>query len=276
MRIVFYAPDGAGDKLLVAAVMHGAKRHGDVVEYVPLDCYTGVDAAADVAACYGVRASTRIIIDAYRRAGKRVLFFDKGYWGRGTFTRVSIDGWHPTAYFRCGRGDTRLKAYGLQIAKTRRSGDGKVIYAATTQTWCDFYDLGPSRALDELLVAMLAAVYPGRVVYRPRPGYAKKHPELGRPIAGVGYSDWETPLATELEGAALLVTIGSNAAVEAVAAGVDVQVLGDNPCRLLNGEATDSQRYSFFRDLAWCQWTHDEYLSGVAWGDIRETMNRTA
>lgn len=275
MKVIFYAPDGAGDKQLVAAVMSGAKRHGDQVEYVPVEQYSGVVEEADAVACYGVRASTRIICEAYRRAGKRTLYFDKGYWGRGTYTRVAVDAWHPTKYFHCKRSEERLRKSGIDLAKRQlldRPGD--VLYAATTQTWCDFYDLGPGRALDELLVAMLCGVYPGRVKYRPRPGYAKKHPELGRPIDGAFYSDWETPLADELAKCERLVTIGSNAAVEALAAGVDVLVLGDNPCRLLNGAASTADRRAFFADLAWCQWTLDEYLSGEAWADVKATIGR--
>lgn len=272
MKVVFYAPDGAGDKLLVAAVMSGAKRHGDMVEFVPVERYVGVDGSADVAACYGVRASTRIILDAYRRAGKRTLFFDKAYWGRGKYTRVAIDAWHPHRYFRCGRPADRLQTSGLCFGKQRDRSYLSVIYAATTQTWHDFYDLGPARALDELIVAMLAGVTDHKIIYRPRPAYAKKHPELGLPIEGADYSDWQTPLAEELDRCRLLVTLGSNAAVEALAAGVQVLVLGDNPCRQLNGGYSDAQRESFFRDLAYCQWEMDEYLSGEAWADVKETM----
>jgi putative glycosyltransferase DUF6716 len=271
LKLAFYAPDGAGDKQIVAAVMAGAARHGDEVVYIPTYRYDGVTADADAAACYGVRASTRIILDAWRRAGKQTLFFDKGYWGRGLYTRVAVNAWQPTAYFRRGRDGGRLAKSGLAIRPGRDTKrPGRTIYAATTQTWCDFYDLGPSRALDEVIVAALAGLLGGGVVYRPRPAYAKKHPELCLPIAGSALSDPEVPLAEALKECGLLVTLGSNAAVEALAAGVPVLVLGDNPCAMMN--MTLSDREPFFNDLAWCQWTLDEYLSGEAWAEIKAAL----
>lgn len=277
MKTVFYAPDGAGDKLLVAAVMGGAQRHGDEVLYVPTFGYEGVLADADAAACYGVRASSRIILDAYRRAGKRTLFFDKAYFGRGRYCRVAVDAWQPTAYFRCGRDASRFERSELKLSPARNmKADDQVIYAATTQTWCDFYDLGPSRSLDEVIVRLLDRTQ-FNVVYRPRPAYAKKHPEFCGPIDGVPVSDPDMPLSVALAHARMLVTLGSNAAVEALAAGVPTVVLGDNPCAVMNGSPMFAgQREQFFADLAWCQWQLDEYLSGDAWSYVKETMARTA
>jgi len=277
LKLAFYASDGEGDKLLVAAVMAGAARHGDEARYIPWPSYDGVIAEADAVACYGVRASTRIITDAYRRAGKRSLYFDKGTWGRGIYTRVAVDAWQPTAYFRCGRPSDRLEKSGIVLKPWRGAAGAKIIFAATTQTWLDFYDIGHGRRLDELMIGMLAGLEPGIVVYRPRPAYARKHPELCGPIAGAELSDPTQPLAEALADCMLLVTIGSNTAVEALAAGVSVLVLGDNPCRLLNWRSVDVERErpQFFADLAWCQWKLDEYLSGEAWADIKETMKRT-
>lgn len=270
MKIAFYAPDGAGDKLLVAAVMGGAARHGDAVVFIPVHEYQGVVADADVAACYGVRASSRIILDAYRRAGKRTLFFDKGYWGRGVYTRVAVDAWQPTRYFRRARPDDRLRVSGLDLLPPNERGT-EIIYAATTQTWHDFYDLGPARVCDELIVKALAAHRRESVVYRPRPAYAKKHPELCGTIEGSKLS--RLPLDEDLKRCALLVTIGSNIAVDALAAGVKVEVLGDNPCSAFNGcRVTDDARTRFFADLAYCQWTLDEYHSGEAWVEIKSVM----
>lgn len=276
MKLVFYAPDGAGDKLLVAAVMAGAQRHGDSVLYVPTFGYEGVIADADAAACYGVRASSRIILDAYRRTGKRTLFFDKAYWGRGRFSRVAVDAWHTPASLMRGRDDTRLRAIGPELEPMREPASRSLIYAATTQTWCDLHDLGPARALDEVIVRLLIAQHPGRVIYRPRPAYAKKHPELCGEIDGAWLSDPAQPLADALKDCDLLVTLGSNAAVEARAAGVETLVLGDNPIQRLNGGRDQVARDDLFRRLAYCQWTLDEYLSGEAWADIKETLKGIA
>ena len=276
MKLAFYAPDGAGDKVLVAAVMAGAQRHGDCVIYVPTYGYEGVLADADAAACYGVRASSRIILDAYRRAGKRTFFFDKGYWGRGTYTRVAVDAWHTHGSWLRDRDHARLRTTGQELKPMRECAGQNVIYAGTTQTWCDLYDLGPARQLDEVIVKLLVAQHPGRVVYRPRPAYARKHPELCGPIEGALLSDPAQPLAEALEHCELLVTLGSNSAVEARAAGVETLVLGDNPIQRLNGGRDQAARDDLFRRLAYCQWTLDEYLSGEAWADLKETMDRIA
>lgn len=273
MRIAFYSTEGQGDKLLVAAVKGGAARHGDEVLFIDIARWDRVMEDADAAAAYGIRASTRIILDAYRRAGKRTIYFDKGYWGRGIYTRVAVDAWQPTAYFRAvERGDDRLDKAGPDLRDVTH-GD-KIIYAATTQTWCDFYNLGCARVLDEMIVRMLALSHRNRVVvYRPRPGYARKHPELCTPIEGSELSDIARPLREELDGCSLLVTLGSNAAIEARAAGVETLVLGDNPAVVLNGVVEGRvEVHEFFCALSWCQWTLDEYLSGEAWAEIRRAM----
>lgn len=268
MKVAFYAPDGAGDKLLVAAVMGGAARHGDEVIFVPVNEYAGVVSDADVAACYGVRASTRIILDAYRRAGKRTLFFDKGYWGRGVYTRVAVDAWQPTKYLKRGCPRDRLDKTGLLIRPIRADTNSDVvIYAGTTQTWHDFCDLGPARALDELIIGLLSWQSYHPVVYRPRPAYAKKHPELCQSIKGAELSTLS--LDEDLARCRVLVTLGSNVAIDALAAGVPAHVLGDHPCQIFRDYST---RIEFFADLSYCHWTLDEYHSGEAWADIKSVM----
>lgn len=152
-----------------------------------------------------------------------------------------------------------------------------MVYAATTQTWHDFYNLGRSRELDAGVITLLASLYPGRVVYRPRPTYAIKHPELCLPIGGATLSRHRA-LVDELRHAELLVTLGSNAAVEALALGVPTIVLGDNPCRVMNGAPNNwvEARERLFNALSMCQWRLDEYASGVGWNHIQALLQKAS
>lgn len=282
MKVVFYAPEGSYEKQLVAAVQGGAAAHGDEVVYRSVGSYAGVEAGADVAACAAVRASSRMVLEDYRRAGRRTLFFDKGYWGRGVYTRVAIDAWQPRALPE--RPDDRLAASGLSLAGWRSSEAGHpVIYCGTTQTWHDFHDLGSARAVDEMWVRWLVEACGSRPVrYRPRPAYAKKHPELCGPIEGAALSTG--PLADELAaGCHVLVTIASNAAIEALAAGVKVMVMGEHPARALSSRSIEmplapsaERRQRLFAALAWCQWTLAEWWSGEAWSSLREDLKAEA
>lgn len=269
MKIVFYAPDGSREKLLVASVLTGALRHGDEIGFVPIEQYAGVVSGADACACYGVRASTRIICEAYRAAGKRFVYFDKPYWGRGDYVRFAVDAWQPTAYFLQGHDATRLRRSGLELRYPVTLGRA-TLYAATAQTWADFYCLGSLRALEEALVKVLVATQE-HVLYRPRPGYRVRHPELCEALGGAELAP-DVPLAELLLKCSFLVTLGSNAAIEAAIYSVPVLVLGDNPAALLNANAPRVTREQFFSDLAWCQWTADEWLSGEAWAEVRRVM----
>jgi hypothetical protein len=115
--------------------------------------------------------------------------------------------------------------------------------------------------------AMALAVAGFRPVFRPHPLQPMKPP------AGVEV-DTGT-LDDALAGAGVVVTWSSNSAVDAITAGVPV-VCGSELCmsRPISAHwpdcrATTPDRWQWFADLAWKQWSIDEIANGDAWEAVR-------
>jgi hypothetical protein len=168
-----------------------------------------------------------------------------------------------------------------QVAGGRsRTGRGPVVFAPQSLVPAD--DAGR----ETVLRGLAAAVRPGREVHvkvRSRAGEVEAHrgagdyPALlarlhasGQVPAGLRVVDG--PMAAHLEGASGFVTIGSSAALEAVAAGVPTVVLTDlgvddahlNSVFVGSGllGSTDDVRLGRFREVD-PAWAHDNYFHGA-------------
>ena len=285
MFFVFYAAEKDRNFMLGEALAEGAKTHGDEVEIVPQKMFQGVRGDADGGACLGVKRAGKRLLNAHIQAGRRFLFWDKAYLDRANYIRVSVDAWQPTAYYQRQRPPDRFERFGLKI-EPRRSGGAEILFAGSSQKYANFHDLGDAteyagRVVRRLKKSMKIRQRP--IVYRPKPSWAANHPEECKPIDGTRFSAPGTPIREELANCHLLVTHGSNAAVDALLAGVPVMALGNGIFnRMSMGERydliedpyfpPDEERLQFFYDLAYCQWTKEELRSGEAWADLRRTL----
>jgi len=115
------------------------------------------------------------------------------------------------------------------------------------------------------------------LIYRPKPSWKE-----AVSLSGARFSRPPELLAHLLPDAWALVTFGSNAAVEALTAGVPVIVTGDGIARPLARTQeeniddlfipSDAVRRQWLADMAYCQFNVQEMESGLAWKILREQI----
>lgn len=281
MKFAFYVSEKDRNWGLAEAVAESAAVHGDEVEIIPQRMFQGVRGDADGGACLGVKRAGKRLLGAHLQAGRHFLFFDKGYLDRANYVRVAIDAWQPLAYFRSARPPDRFERFRLKV-DTRRNGE-EILFAGSSQKYANFHDLGDATKYAERIIHKLRRKTSRPIVYRPKPSWAAHHPDECKPIEGTRFSSPGTPISEELKNCHLLVTHGSNAAVDALLAGVPVMALGSGVFNDMSmGEdygkievpyfPSREKRLQFFYDLAYCQFTLKEFKSGEAWAELRSIL----
>ena len=287
-HFAFYISEKERSARWAGFLVAGAKVHGDVVEVIPQTVFKEPIAGIDGAMNLGLARAAKRIGEAYLAAGKHFVFFDKGYLGRGKYWRVSVDEWQPLRYFqRFMRPGDRRAVVGPRALGERRGPNPErvIVLAGACQNYSNYCNLGNVNDYNERVLAELREHTDRTIVYRPNPSWFTKHNDEFRPvhetIPNGELSTPDVPFDTELERCHLLVTHGSSASVAALMRGIPVMVLGGGICRPLALTETgfpqieephwprDELREQFFRDLAYCQWTSEEYQSGKAWEELR-------
>lgn len=270
MKIGFFASDKPREQDLSKAFLGGMAIAGaKIVKCSNAD--TGALAGLDVAAMVGVKS--RKLWQAAIDAGVTPIMLDKGYirtrkegsrvW---EYWRVSVGAHHPVHTIDKPRHKSdRWDALGIDIAPWRTRGYAVVI-AGSSEKYHDFHGLPHPTIWAADIAAQIRAICDRPIIYRPKPSW-----DGAKPIDGTEYSTGAESIVSALEGAAALVTHGSNACFEAALAGVPSIVIGDgilapissrkiadleNPLRL--------KRNQLFANLAYHQWTEAEMGRGLA------------
>lgn len=271
MRFAFhYRMPFTRQLLLLEAVQAGAERHGDVVTGVP-----GFDAVEDVdgLVLFGIGGISREIFDAYRNAGKRVVFLDKGYFPRGMF-RVAVDDFQPR--LRMKRSPERFEALGLMPRPYGWTGDTHILFDGASNKLCLWLGLGNWIEWGAAMVERIRAHTDLPIIYRPRPSHNEA-------VAVPGAELSTGPLFEDFARARVVVSWGGNIGFEAVVAGVPHFAIGDSVARPLSETRWDrigepctpeeAARLQWLADVAWCQWSLAELADGTAWRVIREELD---
>jgi hypothetical protein len=279
VRVVFHVGPGHAEAV-AKALGRGVTGCGHQYAVRPRAEFAGPE--ADVGVVMSVGANSRAIFDSYLAAGRHVVYVDKGYTrvknnATGSrYWRVSVDAFQPFAYFRCGRPTDRWRALGIKVAQTRRKGR-HVLFTGSSQTFCEWHGLGDATAYATSVLRGIARHTDRPVVYRPRPYWERRVP-----IDGFGYSGDDERFVTALDGAHCVVTYGSNTCFEALISGVPAIVLGNGIAGPLCDNtlaAVDSPSFpdrdqikQLANDLAYCQWTLAEMVSGECWENIEPLL----
>lgn len=213
-----------------------------------------------VAVFYGIGPGMEHLWRQCLAEGRPYIYIDNGYFGRGEFFSATVN---ALRHDGTGRPDfDRLAARRVSIWPWRKSG--RHIVVCPQSDW--FHRLHTRRGRDtwvERTVATLRAVTTRDICVR--------------------LKDDATPLARDLDGAHALVTFTSNAAVEAVCAGVPVITTGACAARTMGSAslfeiespAFPGGRTRWAACLAANQWTLQEMREGRCWSVLRE-RTRTA
>lgn len=288
MRVAFHASAGKKfDDALSRAFCAGCKAHRIKSGVHPTAEWDGTPVeGADVGVVVGVKDKSHPIMEAYLAAGRHAVFIDKGYTRiRGgplgtEYWRVSVDAFQPLAYFRDKiRSDDRWKALDVPVRFTRNKGTA-VLFAGSSQKFCDWHGLGDATAYAERTLAALRQHTDREIVYRPKPSWGD-----AVPIDGYQYSRDGDKFVTRLEAAYCLVTYGSNACFEALISGVPTVVLGDGVTAPLSSTTVEGvadplfppphKTYELACALAYCQWTLDEMAAGTTLAEILPLLEKS-
>jgi hypothetical protein len=210
-------------------------------------------------------------LTAYLKAGKQYLHVDLGYWERkrkqgdyGGNHKVSLNARHPVAYFRRQRPATRVDG-APDVLLWRRDGRHIVVAGLSAK---GARSIGrPPLDWELSIMRALRRVTDRPIVYRPKPSWR----DAG-PIHGAGYSPPHESIHDALKGAWALVTNYSNAAIDALAAGIPVYA-EDGVAKALSvpsladienpRELSIRERKQFLADVGFCHWTKAEISDGT-------------
>ena len=206
------------------------------------------------AAFYGVPLRLKPLFDAARGDGRTWFYMDNGYFGRGRYFRATRNALQNDGR---GAGDTRrLHELGIEIRPWRRAGS-HVLVCPPGELFGRVMGFD-ARAWLETTLATLKR-------HSDRPIIVRRKPLPGARAQG--------PLALDLRNCWALVTRTSNAAVEALCAGVPV--FATDPCAAsamgladlsrIEAPVTPEGREAWAACLAANQWTLEEIRSGVCW-----------
>lgn len=276
MKITLYLSKKVREQQLRDALTKGFTKHSETVVNASTEYFD--NQKTDLAVFVGVKS--RRLFESCAKAGVPTLLIDKAYFARTQgYYRVSLGGYQPPYLDDFEAPDaTRLNALGVQL-QPRRIGGRKVVFAGSSQKYCQFHGLGDVNEYARRVCADLNNRLKGekQVVYRPKPSWWANH--------NTGY----TPPKTEFSGphdsfrellvnAHCLVTHGSNAAIEALCAGIPVIALSNKSVtpvydlcehRIFNVHKpawpTDTERIRIMSKLAWCQFNMSEIANGFMW-----------
>lgn len=287
MKIVLLMSPKRRETMLLEALVKGFKKHNEEVLHVSTADYRGPIAGMDIAAFVGVKS--RRMYQEHHTAKITTLLIDKAYFDRNDSYRLSLGDFQPHYLQEMKAEPRRLASLGVRIHERRTRGK-YIIYAGSSQKYCDFHELGDCNAYAVKICAAInkvVATWPDkdqfRVLYRPKPSWwANETPNKVVP-PGTTLSGPTETLARLLPQTHCIVTHGSNSAAEAMAAGVPVittSVLGECAVYPLCEHDINKLRNPFWPDdakrnqvlanLAWCQFTPDEIASGFAWASVKK------
>jgi hypothetical protein len=265
-----FDPGSPRARMVAEAMFRGIEKAGDkpvlVRGHDPIE-------TADAAVAYGWGHPT--MFDAYRQTGRHFVYVDLGYWDRkpigdpnGGFHKVVVDGREPCLYFRRDSSPDRFARQGLKIAPWRQNGS-HVLLAGMSAKSAQTRSFAPQE-WEKSTIEILRRVTKRPIVYRPKPSWAE-----ATPIEGTIFSPANVQIGTALRDCWAVVTLHSNVAVDALVAGIPVNVFDgvahefSTPIMQIEDPRMPDGREQLFNDIGFVQWSISEMVSGECWRHLR-------
>lgn len=257
---------------LAAALQAGAKCYGDDVRII--EGFNGIE-DVDGLILFGIGGDSRSYWDAYREAGKRTIFLDKGY-SRMPYFRVAVDGFNPYSFIsrkKCPPG--RLHSLGHSFNALQPKGEFVLLDGASNK-YCLWSGLGDWIEWGQHMVECIRNVTDRPIIYRPRPSH-------NGAVAVRGATLSTDPLADDLAKAAVVVSHGGNIAWDAAQAGVPIFCINefsfaapiaelDWICLGMPRGVSKERVEKWAANVAYCQYTISEFASGLGWAHIKSEL----
>lgn len=284
MKVTLYLSDKPREYAIGNALKAGFEKHGEQVAIVRTQDFMRPDWETQLAVVIGIKGQSKKVMDEYRRGGRHCMLVDKSYFGRTEYVRLSVDAFQPLYAHQKARAHDRWNKIASDFRielKTRRPRGRFMIYAGSSQKYCDWHGLGDvsdfARGVCHAINKTTHSEVP--LLYRPKPSWVAGHPEDVEEISDTEFSGPDVKLGALLENCRALITHGSNAAVEAIIGGVPAVVISEGACAAepvaMRGISEtnfsvpmfpdDAKRLQWLADLAYCQFNVGELASGLAW-----------
>lgn len=272
---IYQIPGHPRSKAVTCAMLEGILKTGDNAKLRSALAYRRPE--GDVAVFYGLAGNLARALADYPAAGKKAVYVDLGYWGRkdgGRFNgyhKVSVNGRHPTEYFQQHKHSAdRSGVFGLHAAPWSRAG-GHILLAGMGPKGSRAEGFSPL-AWERRALAMIRQYTDRPIIYRPKPNW-----ENPLPFADVITAPKDQPLMQALAGCHAVVAHHSNAAVEALVAGVPAFVvegialpMGSADLSSIEKPRYPTGRPQWLADAAYAQWSVTEMASGAAWRHLKD------
>ncbi len=283
---VWYSERSTRSKRLAERLAFGVKTIGRRAALYDEREYRG-SGWSQMVVFYGLHGNLLKLYDDAIAQGRTVLFVDLGYWRRELpgyqrwygYHRVSLNSRHPNPYFQAHRHPSdRFQALDLEVRYAvpyDERGDA-VLVVGMSEKAAEVNGLAFQEY--ETRTAEALRKYTRRpIMYRPKPGAGRKPPPG---IPGTIYVPKEEPLNATLAKTWCVVTRHSNVSVDALLRGLPAIVTDEGAAReichssltMVDGPymPDEQQRRQFFADLAYTQWTPDEFADGTFWRHMAE------
>lgn len=254
------------------AMKAGIQRHGVDVSLT----HDATDIRGDVLIAYGW--NNKATFAAYRAAALNFLYIDLGFWLRKTpnmrldgYHKVVLNDWCPTSTMRRGCPSDRYTALNLPEPLQTTIAKKKIVVAGMSAKSAADHGFSPERWEQDAIVKIATQTRRG-IVYRPKPSWDK-----ARPLVGAGYCA-DGAIESLLPQTHALVTHHSNAAVDAIRAGVPVycakgvgSLLSTVDLESIENPRIppESERMQLLYDIAYLQWNVAEMRDGSCWDNYR-------
>jgi len=236
---------------------------------------------ADIVITFGLSIFSDIHERA-RKENKPNILIDLGYWERNyemlskkNHYRLSVQHPQPSNYImHMGEDPERFLSYKKTIQPWKMSGD-YILLADIGQKSYDFFDMEyQSWAKKAIIEIQKHTDRP--IIYRAKPSSFTAKGGL----PGIPFSDpFKEPIEKVLKNAYAAVTYHSNVGCDALLAGVPIFIqagaalhMGLQDLSKIETPFYPTNRFSFFCNLAYCQWNVNEMRQGLAWKHLKEKL----
>lgn len=272
---VLMAPGSRRARLISEAMSAGINKFGDTSLIRKEEFYAGPH--ADGVVFYGLYGKIKTAFMDYKRAGKKAVYVDLGYWNRTEggklygYHKVAINSRHPTAYYqRRSFPADRFARLGVKVEPWNKTGT-HILIAGMGAKAADCEGFKPNE-WEEAACRELRLYTDRPIMYRPKPSW--RH---ATPIEGTLYSTWPHTLEEALTDCWAVVSHHSNVCVDAILAGVPAfcyhgvaAEMGQRDLSLIESPIYPDGRYEWACNIAYTQWRPDEMRSGACWKFLRE------
>lgn len=279
MRVVWHQRPSLDRKLSLAeAFGDGILAYGDENVSYRIEYNFDYTPDCDVAVLFGIGGVTKRVWEAYRFRGRQVILLDKAYSRRTGHWRVSVGSSQPLSYLmKLPRPEDRLRKIeelGVALEPFRARGECILLDGASNK-YLEWYGLGTMREWGESMVNTIRKFTDRRIIYRPRPTH-------NQPIRISGAELSVGPLSDDFNRSFLVVSNGGNIGWDAVIAGLPHFAISDSVARPVSEtewrninnprSITEQERRQWAANVAYCQFTEEEFGKGLAWHYIRQHL----